>query len=508
MAIKNKKHALIPALGLDSSKPAVYIDDRATPSCENISIDRYTIKKRLGTSQLGTTASERLLAYEELYTGGAYNLLRVGLTIVESMNYTTGVWTDRANAALTADSTYRVDTALPLLSGSRIMVFTNYKDNPRKWVGGASDDADLGGSPPKAKFCLDYETYLVFGYINDGGTEYPMRIQWSDTGDPETWSGGNSRSKDLTEDGNDITGISIFGNYISVHKESGIYIGYLVATSSIFKFERRNTGVGTICFATIQNLPTGEQAFLARDGIHLFNGVSAPLIPSPIMDELKEGLNPEYVHKAWSVLMEEKDEYWLGIPLGSQTEPETVYKYNYRTGQCYKDSRTGITAVGKYTAAAQATWGDQVGTWQEASGAWNDVSLLKLFPNIIFGDSAGVSSKRDNVNNDIAVAISAFWISKDYESDSKGELSRWQKIEVWAKGNTLKAEYSVDRGSTWTTITTFTLSADYPGDDSPLIGWFDVVSSKIRFRFSNSVASETFTLKQFITYYTRREMRQ
>jgi len=258
MVIKSKKHALLPVLGLDPSKPAEYIDDRATPSCENVSIDRFTIKKRLGTSSLGSTASERLLAYKELYTT-SYNLLRIGLTKVESMTYSTGAWTDRANAALTADSTYRVDTALPLLSGSRIMIFTNYKDNIRKWVGGASNDADLGGSPPKAKFCLDYETYVVLGYINDSGTEYPMRIQWSHTGSPETWGSGNAGSKDLTEDGKDITGIAIFGNYIAVHKESAIYLGYLVATSSIFRFERKNTGVGAVSFATIQNLPTGEQ---------------------------------------------------------------------------------------------------------------------------------------------------------------------------------------------------------------------------------------------------------
>jgi len=80
-------------------------------------------------------------------------------------------------------------------------------------------------------------------------------------------------------------------------------------------------------------------------------------------------------------------------------------------------------------------------------------------------------------------------------------------MEVWAKGNTLKVEYSTDQGSTWTTATTLILSTDYPDDSSPLMVYFDVVSSKIRFRFSNNVASEIFQLKQFILYYRPREMR-
>lgn len=503
----NKKLSLLPILGLDPVKPANYIDDRATPNCENISIDRYVIRKRMGASSLGSSASERILAYRELYVSSVYNLLRVGLTKVESMNYTTGAWTDRANAALTADSdVYRVDTALPILSGAKILTFTNYKDNIRKWVGGANDDADLGGSPPKAKYMVDYAGYLVLAYIDDGVTVRPMRVQWSDTGDPETWTGGNTGSVDLTEDGQDITGIEIFSNYIAVHKESCIYIGYLVTTSSIFQFDRKNTGVGTICFATIQNLPTGEQAFLARDGIHLFNGISAPLVNSPAMEELIEAINPSEIHKCWSVIVKEKNEYWVGIPIGSNTEPTTVYKYNYKTGQCHKDKLSNMTAAGMFTESTQETWADVSEQWNQYFSNWDNIGISSLFPNIIYGNSSGISSKRDNVNNDISTAIEAFWESKDYE-DEQGRFARWQRMQVWAKGNNLKIEYSVNEGVNWTLITTLSLGSSYPSDDSPLFVYFDVVSTKIRFRFSNSTADETFYLKQFIVEYTKREMR-
>jgi len=509
---KNKKHALLPVLGLDPSKAAEYIDDRATPNCKNVSIDRHTIQKRLGTVQVGdpldseTAIGERILAYRELYTSNANNLIRVGLTKVHSMNYGSGLWTSLKSPTggvdMTASDTNRVDTALPISSGTRFLVFTNAVDAIQKWSGAGGYYSDLSGSPPIAKYIIDYETYLVIANI----ANYPMRVQWSDTGFPETWSGGNAGSKELSEDGQDITGLSIFGNYLCVHKETAIYLGYLVGTSSVFKFDRKNTGVGTVCFDTIKNLPTGEQAFLARDGIHLFNGISAPLIASPIMEELRQSINPEYIYKCWSTVAEEENEYWVGVPVGSQTEAETIYKYNYATKSCHRDERVNITAANKFSADLQLTWGDQIGSWQQATGRWDDITITKLFKAIIFGDTAGVSSKRTDTPNDISTAIDAFWESKDYQADEIGRMCRWQKMQLWAKGDTVKVEYSIDAGSTWVLIENATLAADYPSGVAPLNLYFDVVSAKIRFKFSNNVLNEQFNLKQFIPWYTEREM--
>ncbi len=453
MAI-NKKFALLPVLGLDPSKSAEYIDDRATPNCKNVSIDRYTIQKRLGGVQLGTVGTaERILAYRELYTNGAHNLIRVGLTQADSMNYGTGIWNtiiETDGDDLTANVTDRVDTAIPLESGTPILVFTNGIDPIQRWSGAGGNISDLGGAPniPLCKYMIAYETYLVLVNVTSGGTNYPRRVQWNRTGEPEIWIGGNSGSRELTEDDGDATGVSIFGNYLCIHKETAIYLGYLVNTTSIFRFERKSTGVGTVCFATIQNLPTGDQAFLARDGIHLFNGISAPLIKSPIMDELRAGINAKYIYKCWSVVVEETNEYWVAVPLGSQTEPETIYKYNYMTGACHKDKRVGITAAGRFTATSQLSWADQVGTWQQATGRWDDITVTELFKTVVFGDTVGVSSKRMDTPNDISTAIDAFWESKDYQNDEIGRLCRWQRLQVWAKGDTLTVRYSIDSGST------------------------------------------------------------
>lgn len=405
-------------------------------------------------------------------------------------------------------------TATPLLSGARILVFTNFIDNIRKYTG-SGGTVDLGGSPPKAKYLIEYGAYLVLAHIEDGGTKYRMRVQWCDTGDIETWTGGNSGSQDLVEDGNDITGLNVFGNYVCVHKETSIYLGYLTSTSDIFLFDRRNTGVGTICNNTIQNIGNNSQLFLARDGIRLFNGVSAPLIESPVIDELRESINSEYLHKCWSIILPELNEYWVGVAIGSQTSPDTVYKYNYVTGACYKDYMPGISATGRYQRTSDLTWQDQAATWANVSGRWDDVTYLSQHQTVIYGGSTGITTRRDSsYSNDNGVAINAYVETKDFIladlgfKYEPGRFVRWTEMQVFAKGNGVSVEYSTDSGVTWTPITTLTLDSDYPSDDAPDYVYFDVVSTKIRFKFKNNTSAETFHLKDFVIGGIPREIRR
>lgn len=503
-----RKRVPLPIIGLDVSQPGEFLDSRSTPDCENVCIERSVITKRLGTSAMGSAFSngERILALPELEVNDQGYLLRIGLTKVELYNKVAETWSSVANTALTGVEDDRVDFAFPLLSGSKILTFTNFRDNIRKYTG-SGNDADLGGTPPKCRYMIAYGSYLVLAHIES----YPHRVQWSDTGAPETWTGGNTGVQDLLEDADEITGIGVFGDFLTVHKRSAIYNGYLVPSSEIFRFDRKATGVGTCCFATIQNITvTGEQIFLAADGFHLYNGTTAPAIPSSINDEIRDSLNPSELHKCWSVLLHERDEYWCAVPLGDETEPNTIFKYNYRTGQCYKDTRTNISAAGTFENTQGYTWDQKTNTWDSDTTRWNDLIYLSLNEVICFGSTAGVTTKRAAVYNDNGSAVSAYWTSKDYTAqdfgfDDTGILMRWNELQVWAKGSGMDSEYSTDGGTTWTAITTFTLSSDYPTDAAPLFGYFDVTSTRIRFRFSNDTAGESFSLKQFKIKATARE---
>jgi hypothetical protein len=503
----------LPSLGLTVDRPGEFVDPRAAAAMQNMEHNRSIIRKRIGTSAVGTTLSERIQRYFELQVGNETRLFRVGLTKVEVLNKSTLVWGSVASSVLTGAVDNQVSYAFPLLSGAKIVVFTNGVDAIRKCSISGNDSA-LGGTPPLARYLQAFGPYLVIAYVTDGGTPYYSRVQWPDTGDPETWSGGNAGSTDLLEDSDDITGLGIFGNFLTVHKKRSIYLGQLVTTSEVFRFDRRSTEVGAAAGATIQNIPSGEQIFLAEDGIHLFNGVTAPLIDSPINDELRESLNPTYLYKSQSIFVRELDEYWVCVPLGSDTEPQTIYKYNWRTRQVYKDIRTNLTAMGLFLNTKEDTWADRTMAWGDDTSRWDSITNLNLNPVAIFGDSSGVSTKRTaGSNDDNGTAVDAYVQTKDFTALDVGlkdsdRIVRWKGMEIWAKGTAVNLSYSTDGGTTWSAETTISLSSDYPGDDSPLNYWFDSASSRIRFRFRNNVTEQSFTLKKYIVEGSPREVRK
>lgn len=503
----------LPNESLTVDRPAEFIDLRASSNCQNIEVYRQLIRQRQGASSLGSSMGERILGQCELESGIDTYFVRVGLSKAQVVNKATLAWSNIHYATMTATEEDQVFFAFPLISAGKVMVYTNGVDRMRKYSGGASD-ALLGGTPPVCRFVLDFKGYLLIAYIIDSGTTYFARVQWSDTADPETWTGGNSGSLNLLEDSLEITGLARFGDFVAVHKESAIYLGQLVDSSEVFRFTRKETGAGAIAQGSIQNLPDGTQIFLARDGLRLFNGITSSLIPSPIIDELRDSVNPQWVKRATSVLVKDLDEYWCGIPMGSQQEPETVYKYNYRTGKVYKDARSGLMSLALYRRTNQEAWDDDSGSWDSDTTRWDSVTELALHRQVVAGDENGLSIIRSSSANDVSTAIDSILDTKDFtvmdldDSKSYGTMVRWKGMDVWALGNSVTVSYSTDSGTTWTTIGTISLDSDYPGDDSPDILYFDVLSSKIRFRFRNNTAGESWTLKKYTLEYSLRERRK
>lgn len=501
-----KQGSLLLISGLDVSKPSEYISESASPNTQNFFVDRAIITKRAGTTAKGSAlATEIMKGIEFVREGTIYNV-RVGT--IKIQHFTGGAWADIQHANLTGTTDNLISIAIPLLAGKQLLCFTNSVDVIFKWTG-SGNTAALGGTPPKGKFIQEYQTYLVVANIT-GGTDVDTRVQWSDTAAPETWASGNAGSKDLVEDGGAITGMNLFSNYLCIHKASSIYLGYLVNTSAVFRFERKATGAGTCANGSIVNVPTGEQIFLATDGIRVFNGINTTLLDAPINDEIRDGLNFQYMHKAWGVLVKELDEAWFGIPIGSQTRGETVYRYNYKTRVCYKDTRTNCNTAWRSAQSSFITWDAAAGTWDGQSDRWDDTALASGAQLIYLGDTAGVVTYQDILtNSDNTSAFNAFWETKDFESQDK-RMCRWQELQLWAKGGTVKVEYSIDSGSTWTEVddSPYTLNSDFPTDSSPLMVYFDVLSSKIRFRFSNAIAAETLAIKQYIVGYRNREFRR
>jgi len=512
MAIRDKKTGSILLIkGIDISIPSEYIDDSSSRNSENFEISRGVLAKRVGSIKLGGVIGGTCV---EIMGGREFNRedvnynVRVGLYKIERYNSTTSAWVDITGDDFTGSNLDLISTAIPLLAGKPILCVTNGIDPIQKWTA-TGDAADLGGTPPICKFIQEYKTYLICANIT-GGTDVGQRVQWCDTANPENWSTGNAGDVDLIEDGEPITGFNLFGNYLCVHKERSIYLGYPVSGTAVFQFDRKSTGVGCIANGSIQNLPSGEQIFLAKDGLYLFNGVSCKTLSQAINEEIRDSINAEYAKKAWSVLVRSKKEVWVGIPIGGSNYGETVYKYNYETGIVMKDVRTKANTAWIGSSTAGLSWDEMTGTWDDQTSRWDGAGLAKGADIVNISTYDGYTySISESVRNDDGVAVSAQWVTKDYQ-DSQQLISRFNKLELWAKGSSVKVEYSIDQGETWVEMidSPHTLTDSYPNIDSPDIFYFDAVSSLIRFRFSNNNLGEALSIKQFIISYTPREARQ
>lgn len=510
---KNSRTIIAPVSGLNIGAPGTLIDPRQTPNCLNVEILRSLIRKSRGGVSMGSPLSERILAYGELNIEDVTNLIRIGPTRVQEWNGSS--WNNIAHVPLTGSDLTRVQISYPEIAGTKVIVFTNLQDNIRKYTG-TGIDADLGGSPPKAKFCLNYRGYLLLAYINDLGTLRRSRVQWSDVGDIENWTTGDAGIADLIEDDSDETALAYFGEGVSIHKEKSIYVGYLTGTDSVFRFDRKETGAGAISHTPIVNLPTGEQIFLSRSGIRLFNGVTAPDIPGTINAELADSMNSEFLFRSWGIHLIELKEAWFGIPIGSSEEPDTVYKYNYATQTIYKDRLTdNLTTASLFTLVADETWDGDPESWDSDTSTWDSNVALALNKRVLWGvGPTGISVQRTSSADFNGVPISSEWESKDITAadfqldDSEGLLLEWQGVEIIARGTAMVVDYSTDEGETWTTIKTLALESSYPLDSSPDIVYFRVVATKCRFRFSNALSGGAFELKQFRPIAIPREERQ
>jgi hypothetical protein len=501
----NKKGTILLARGIDASLPAEYLQDQFATNSINFNLVANILEKRNGFTKVGNTSSAvgRTIMAGTIFTREEvdYNV-RITKSNVERFEPGSETWVDITDTVLTGDEDDTISVTTPLLSGYPILCIANGVDTIRKWTG-SGNIAPLGGTPPIAKFIKEYKTYLVCANIR-GGIDNGQRVQWSDTADPENWTTGNSGALDLVDDNDDITGLNLFGDSICVHKDNSIYLGYLVSSSAVFQFVRKNTGVGTIANNSIVNLPTGEQVFLASDGLRIFNGITATLLDAPINEEIRRTLNRNYAKRSWGILLRDKDEVWFGLPTGSEEYGQTIYKFNYVNRTVYKNVVANVNCAWIGASDSIVTWNDLVGTWDEQTWNWNDSAINQGDEKLNIGNTLGETWVNDDfVKSDNGNSINAFYDSKDFQNDQES-ISRWTELQVWAKGQgNLTVSYSTNEGETWSSIgnSPLVLSESYPTFDSPQILYFDTVSTKIRFRFQNNTATDTVYIKQFIVKF-------
>ena len=221
MAPLLRKPILIPIEGLDYSKPSTLINDRAGFP-KNVRFLRNEIAKRQGKTLYGDTAATdgtQIMGYGHLtLDDGSSYVVRASKDEIEKYDTTTADWVSIADANLTGGDDDLVEFTTVTESG--YLIITNGVDSVRKWTGTGNNTA-LAGSPPKAKYCEYLSPYLLLANVDDGST-YPWKVQWSDTGDPETWDSGNAGSEVLADEPSEIKQIKKMNEFVACYKKESL----------------------------------------------------------------------------------------------------------------------------------------------------------------------------------------------------------------------------------------------------------------------------------------------
>jgi hypothetical protein len=161
------------------------------------------------------------------------------------------------------------------------LIATNIGDPPQVYdIETPGNFADLGGSPPQAKYVWVAGDFLVFGYIQSN----PARVQWSGLNDATHWTVGEKGAdyQDMP-DGTDITGgIGEPKGAIIVQRKVMRYMQFSPASGYTFTFTVANPERGCVAPLSITQIGPRDFVYLTEDGF--FRGVEGNPIGAERVD--------------------------------------------------------------------------------------------------------------------------------------------------------------------------------------------------------------------------------
>lgn len=137
--------------------------------------------------------------------------------------------------------------------------------------------ANISSTAPQAKFICTCRSFIVLGYVTEGATPKPNRVQWCPIGNPlgdwtpqvATLAGFN----DLRGQGGNIQRI-VGGEYVTVFQENSIWRMSFAGAPVKFQFDELEPGRGTPAPGSVVN--HGKLIFyLGQDGFYVFDGAAS-----------------------------------------------------------------------------------------------------------------------------------------------------------------------------------------------------------------------------------------
>ena len=355
--------------------------------------ERGAIKTRNGSTLLtdaGLTATPISLHAFELDAGTKW-LVTSGQAAGPSNNLYktvagTGV-TTALKTGLTANAKWDW-TSFKVASGQGPLWGMNGTDTPQQWnglTGGAPPSDGLshdwtGTNIPNGKFLKVYGNRI---YVS-GKTAAPSTVYFSELNDPTNFP-SNNNTEFRSQDGDQVTGLGLVGDYLIVFKTNACWTIYDSDTSANRLLDN---AVGCVSDRSVVSTPYGL-IFLAKDGVHWTNGSQVRPISNNIVS-LFGTLVPAQRQNASGVYI--NGHYYLSVCTSGSTN-NTILDCDLRTMD---------------TAKGEAVWARHI----------LPISELAVQDNKLYGALHNASKVYtlfvDGVTADDGVAINWEWVGPWY----------------------------------------------------------------------------------------------
>jgi len=258
---------------------------------------------------------------------------------------------------------------------------------------------------------------------------------------------------------------------IIYHEHEIMRMAYVGGTS-IFRFDGMDSFNGLAAQNAIANL--GDRHLFLADSFvvkEYSGGQFCRPIGDPVNTSIQTAINKTYYANSFFVLAKGLNEAWLFIPTSGAT-PDTVYVIKY--GGCVEEYTWYKYSLSAFSAMVYDNW------------------------YVLAGYDDAINNFNYSATSDGATPIDGWIETVDFTNvENPSEQIRHEGMRLEAKGTAdavLTVKYSTDEGTTWTAASTATLTAAWAFHEL----FFDTgYQRKVRYRFRNATAAQTFELKWF-----------
>ncbi len=382
------------------------------------------------------------------------------------------------------------------------MVFTNGVDIVKRYDG--TDCVDVPGLPSAGNVvcaCVGvYNSALFLGNTVEGGVPFPVRIRRSDQADPTNWTTGTAGKDDLYDLADPIVELMGLGPYLIAYRSGSVARGQFIGAGGLnYQFDTMAHGDGLISANSVVDMDT-YHIFVGKNNIYKYKGsFDIEPIAGPIFAKMlgiKGNSNALLRTRTYAFYVSELTEVWIAYCSTSATlAPDTVLRYDVETGAWYeRQFANEVTGMGNFQPSLAFAWEDLIGSWDQQTWRWDahiaiaPLNAVHLLSNIV-GATAGKVYNYDYLATlDEAAAIGYTVETKDFTVPDT-EL-RFDVLEVFAQGNNVWVQYSIDSGRTWESFDENSYINSVSPQKSKFFKQFKF--NRVRFRFSGNTPGFQF----------------